>query len=612
MFQLRHGSPGGQLSADQLSRRVLLLADDNPGHANTVLDHIRALTSLSRHDVRLFNPRGNSRNRMLDLSEFDAVVIHYSLVCISDHYLAHSFREQIRQFKGLKVQFIQDEYRWVDRVTEQMARMGIDVLFTCLPGGEAEKVYRPRLPGVQLVATLTGYVPDELVGRVTAPHAERPLDVGYRSRELPFWLGDLARDKVRIAAGVLERAPEHGLKVDIAWTEGRRIYGPDWIDFMASCRATLGTGSGSSITDFDGSIETAVNEYLGRHPEAAYEEVHAAVLSPFEGNVRFDVVSPRIFEAIALRTALVQFPGEYSGVVRPGDHYIVLERDFSNFAAVAAQLRDGHALQALTERAYADVIAGGRYSYRAFVDEFDAVISGAPRRAWPHPPIRYHAARVVQRTAPDRVPMRLAHLARRIAPRYRPTARLLVDPSSYTRKALAAVRRCATRPGLAVLGAWLGDGRLRSTVPVDRLLEELLEMHAASLEVRAGVTHVSVRGSLVHLRTGRRAGATELPPPPWPERIESITWDHRAAGTTADAGGGLRVAVGEAGQSRFSALSELENRHPGVLRQLLTAALRPGAEGALPSATITSRLRARSKVPLPTRAPEGDQSDGRR
>ena len=35
---------------------------------------------------------------------------------------------------------------------------------------------------------------------------DRQLDVAYRGRTLPYWLGLLGQDKVRIAAGFLDRA----------------------------------------------------------------------------------------------------------------------------------------------------------------------------------------------------------------------------------------------------------------------------------------------------------------------------------------------------------------------------------------------------------------------
>src|ERR1019366_1509393 len=104
------------------------------------------------------------------------------------------------------------------------------------------------------------------------------------------------------------------------------------------------------------------------------EEVHEAVLSPYEGNVIVHVISPRVFEAASLGTALVMFPGEYSGAVKGGDHYIVLEKDFSNMDEVVDKLRDDRLIGEMTQRAYDDLIQSGRWSYATFVAEFDQVV----------------------------------------------------------------------------------------------------------------------------------------------------------------------------------------------------------------------------------------------
>ena len=108
---------------------ILLLCDDRPSHAPNVLEHIGAFLRFSRHDVDLFNPRGIGRSRFLRLTDYDAVVVHYTIV----PYLSEWFREQIGRFDGLKVQFMQDEYRQVDAMTAAIRRLGIHLLFTSVP-----------------------------------------------------------------------------------------------------------------------------------------------------------------------------------------------------------------------------------------------------------------------------------------------------------------------------------------------------------------------------------------------------------------------------------------------------------------------------------------------
>jgi hypothetical protein len=353
---------------------ILLLCDDGPGNPNTVLDHIAAFRRYSRHQVRMFNPRSMSGSVALDLDEFDVVVIHYSLVLINERYVSKHFRDKLIRFRGLKVQFIQDEYRWVDRATAASNEVGIDLLFTAASEPAAGRLYDARLPGVRRVPTLTGYVPEDLQAWPRRPLTERSIDVGYRGRDLPFWLGRLTQEKQRIAQGFLERAPRYGLRTDIGWREEDRIYGDQWIDFIASCRATLGTESGASIADFDGGVEHAVREYLRANPGASYDDVHEEVLRPYEGNVVVNVISPRVFEAASLGTALVMFPGDYSGIVSAGDHYIALEKDFSNMDEVVAKLKDDDFMVALTERAHDHLVKSGRWSYRAFVNRFDDVV----------------------------------------------------------------------------------------------------------------------------------------------------------------------------------------------------------------------------------------------
>jgi len=218
-----------------------------------------------------------SRSVALDLDDFDVVVIHYSIVLSDPVFVSPHFMERLQRFRGLKVQFIQDEYRWVDRATASAREAGINVLFTVAPEPAAGQLYEERLPGVRRVQTLTGYVPDSSGIRTIKPLSQRTIDVGYRARDLPFWFGRLSREKAWIGERFMELAPGYGLSCDIALREHDRIYGNAWVDFLSGCRATLGCESGASIADFDGSVEESVRSYLRANPGASFDEVDRAV-----------------------------------------------------------------------------------------------------------------------------------------------------------------------------------------------------------------------------------------------------------------------------------------------------------------------------------------------
>src|SRR5579871_544849 len=142
------------MSAPRL--QILLLCDYRENIAATVREHIDSLIGFSAHRIRKVSILGDLPPR-LDLDHFDAVVVHYSLIACHDSYVSAASRRALADFGGLKAIFIQDEYRFVDATIAAMREIGVDVLFTCVPAPEIEKVYpSERLPGVIKVNVLTG------------------------------------------------------------------------------------------------------------------------------------------------------------------------------------------------------------------------------------------------------------------------------------------------------------------------------------------------------------------------------------------------------------------------------------------------------------------------
>lgn len=360
---------------------VLLLCSVPPASAGTTHDHVDALRRHSAHRVMCFPYLGEGADRLprdLELDRFDAIVIHYSVYLLADRHLGPADRERIAAFPGVKLLFLQDEYRQIDRVTALIAGLGIDVLFTCVPGPEVGKVYPPdRLPALTVISNLTGYVSAAQLGMRVARIAQRPVDVGYRARVPPFWLGRLSAEKWQIATRFLEAVQGTGLKCDISQREEDRIYGKRWPQFVSSCKAMLGVESGASVFDFDGSIQRDVEAFMAENPQAGFEEVESRFLRAHEGRIRLNQISPRCFEAAALRTAMVLYEGEYSGILKPWRHYVPLCKDFSNIDEVVAAIKDERKLQEIADRAYEEIALNPQWSYEAFAGRFDAALQAA-------------------------------------------------------------------------------------------------------------------------------------------------------------------------------------------------------------------------------------------
>jgi hypothetical protein len=290
-------------------------------------------------------------------------------------HLSPAFAAGLKRFQGLKALFIQDEYEntWV--ASRAINDLGIRVVFTCVPEPHVRKVYSLVNADVDFVPVLTGCLPLHLDPRLARrPLRDRRTIIGYRGRELPFQYGKLGREKYVIGREMRRLCTERGVPCDIEWSHEKRIYGDDWVEWVSGCRATLGTESGSNVFDYDGTLDAAIKAALEQDPDLTFEQVFDRFLKDRETEPIMNQVSPRLFEAVALRTGLILFEGRYSDTVRPYEHYIPLKKDFSNVDEVFATVQDDAAMEAMIERAYQHVVGSDRYTYEAFARHCTAAL----------------------------------------------------------------------------------------------------------------------------------------------------------------------------------------------------------------------------------------------
>ncbi len=375
--------PASPKLATNAPLRTLVLADTRH-QTNAVRAYYEGFLDYSKNSVSIYNPTRRDGAPLPDLKHFDVIIIHYSICILFKVFLPERARRQIRRFPGVKIQIIQDEYRWINRMNAAIADLGIHVLVSSLRPQTIMKVYHhPGLAQTIKCSALPGYVDDGLV-RMKAPRiAEREIDVVYRGRDdLQYWMGHFPRDKVDIARNFLELAANSNLNTDVNITDPARLYREDWNNFLMSARVALGTEGGASIFDFDGEVEAKVQDYMDRNPDAGFDDVADAVLGPYEGNIVHKTITPRCFEAIALRTALVLFPGEYRGVLEPWRHYIPLQRDFSNLQEVIEKIRDHAFLQDLVDRAFEEIALNAHYQLSTHIQRLDCLIDRVDRRLY--------------------------------------------------------------------------------------------------------------------------------------------------------------------------------------------------------------------------------------
>lgn len=355
--------------------KILFLAD-NRHQANVVRDHINGLLQHSDYKIHVVNPIHEKPPIALYFGRYDAVIIHYSIFVLSEYYLPPNWVGVLKRFTGTKAQIIQDEHRYIDAMKWQMQNIGIDMVFSSLTKENLSKVYAGNSASkLCFYSCIPGYISDSYFNYDSIPIANRPLDIVYRGRTLPAYLGRHAREKMLIGERIQNIAEEFDLKVDISSEETTRIYGHDWIRFLMSGRATLGVEGGASIFDFSGDIIENVNAYLESYPDAEFDELWDRFLAPYEGNVTHKTITPKIFEAIATKTALVLYTGQYRGVLEPGRHYIELKEDFSDLVEVLNLVKDTEYLQKMVDITYSEILYRPELSEYYYASKVWAAIS---------------------------------------------------------------------------------------------------------------------------------------------------------------------------------------------------------------------------------------------
>jgi hypothetical protein len=354
-------------------KNILVVYDMHSTHTNAVSDHLKAFADHSVFNHYFIHYGDYIPQNLVD--NFDALLIHYS-VRLPFGFLKHYWEKSIQRYNGTKILFLQDEYDKTEVTRRLIRRLKFDVVFTVVPKENIDKVYSPNnFPDTEFVNCLTGYaIPYHEDLRNVPQISDRHVDVAYRGRALPFWYGDLGQEKRIIAETFTKLAGSSGLYLDISIDEGDRLYGNHWTDFLTSSKVTLGTESGANLFDEEGEIRRNTEKYLSQNPQASYDEVKSQVYQNITEPHIMNQISPRIFEAIAYKTALVLFEGSYSEVIYPGKHYIQLKKDFSNIREVLEKINDTNYLQNLADFAFDDIIVSERFTYEKFIQKYDAQI----------------------------------------------------------------------------------------------------------------------------------------------------------------------------------------------------------------------------------------------
>jgi hypothetical protein len=460
----------------------------------------------------------------------------------------------IAKLRCPKVALPQDEYDHAEVMDEWLVELGVTSVYSCFGPDQWATLYPQLLGRAQFHETLTGFIDEDaaaaLAGRLI-PHSQRPCDIVYRARNLPYWFGSHGQLKHRIAEVVQGRARDFGLRTDISTRPEDTVLGGGWLDFLMSGRAVIGAESGSSVLDARGEMQRRISRLLAEQPLLSFDEIDSQMPSGWD-SYAFFAISPRHLEAVITKTAQVLVEGRYSGVLEPERHYIPLRRNFSNLEEALERLRDVEAVEAMAERAYEDVYLSGRNNLSVLADQVQAEAEMRSSTA-----VAFPFALAKRPSLPLRAPIEGKPL------------RGLLPHIVTCAEALARQREAR--------GLFLAAARGRLSTPLEDVVRELVLLRVIARIRSDEPWSLSVENSAGTIIIRTRVSTEDSPETQLNGPFEHVAWNHSEVAQAVPIFPRHPrwgwIALGPYGRYEFAALAELARTNPEAAQTLLARAL---------------------------------------
>ncbi|MDA9776208.1 hypothetical protein N9C64_00615 [Paracoccaceae bacterium] len=340
--------------------------------AATITEHIKSFDIFSVHKIELWNTFISKPTAKV-LLNYDFVVFHYSIFGNDKYKFNRHTLAALRDSSVVKIAFFQDEYLNMPKRIDFINDSGIDIVYTLL----SEKyfnLYTDQTSVKCVIQTLTGYIDKNnysefITGR--KPLADRTIDVSYRARRLPFYMGIGAQEKGYIADEFTNQVRYKNFTLDISCDEKDRLYGREWTELLCNSRFTLSVEAGVSVFDTTGAVKTKIDKYMSENPSATFDQIFELFLKDIDGKIDYRTISPRFFEAAAAGVVPIMFPGNYNGLLKANINYICLAKDFSNIEEVIETMADTAAYQKIVDTNDELLRHNHDITYRKFILDFD-------------------------------------------------------------------------------------------------------------------------------------------------------------------------------------------------------------------------------------------------
>jgi hypothetical protein len=354
---------------DTSQLKILVMHALRPTSRQTTIDHLQSFREhLPNADVQYLHFQQPIPKELEGVTP-DLFIVNYDFLNYRFTplwpFMKNRYKE-IAKRSGKVVAIAQDDF-WANRLLDNWCTdWNVDRILTPIDN-DRDVLYPRSVKTKEFRTALTGYVKSGPVP-ITSLLKDRSIDLGQRVRDMPPHLGRLAQAKARQAVTLAQAATNAGLTVDVSTRVEDSFIGTAWLQFLSSCKFTVGMKGGASLHDPYGLTHTKVQAYLARHPEATFDEIERKCFKGKDMKHEFTAISPRLFEAAMAGTCQILEREDYLGVLEPWRDYIPLNKDFSNIDEVLDAMKDLEKCQEIVTNARIALVDSQMFDYSQLVE----------------------------------------------------------------------------------------------------------------------------------------------------------------------------------------------------------------------------------------------------
>ena len=320
--------------------------------------------------------------KLLKSINFDGIIFMSTFI---DYVVAYGCSSRwmrqfnfIRQSGATKIAFAQDDY-WFSEVRDEFyTKFQIDRLYSVCPQQSWSELFPKYLKTKGDVKQgFTTYITPETreLTKYQRPWDQRYYDVVYRAKKIPSAPNYFGYVKGVLGELFLSNIDANKYTTNISTDPNDLIYGEPWKEFVADSRSILGSNSGSSVNLRNYEVEKKLRNYQTNNPNSPWDVVASDVFDKNDINKAYTAISPRNIEAAMLETLQILTPGEYSGILRPDEHFLALDADFKNARSIMKSLQDVNRCKQIVENCRTVILETKELQFETLLFEVESLIT---------------------------------------------------------------------------------------------------------------------------------------------------------------------------------------------------------------------------------------------